>query len=99
MRNGRSVAVLVSAVVLCACGKSDNLHKPLMFFQKEQIGSSADYGIFKWGNPGDHIATVHGFIDDAASCQIMADGLNRDACAETGGRDCLNPFSCLPLKP
>lgn len=85
---------VVMAVMLAACS-SDNLDKPANFFERNRIGSSTDYAVVKWGN--DHIATAHGFADDGDGCQIMADGLNRNACAETGGKDCRNPFSCIPL--
>lgn len=97
----RSAAVLASAVLLLVgCEKNGlaNLDRPRTFFAKEQIGSSPDWAIVKWGDPSDHVATAHGFGNDSEGCQIMADGLNRDACAETGGTNCRNPFSCIPLQ-
>ncbi len=90
--------LLGTAIAICAgCDKCDNLGGPRQYFESNKVGSSPDYAIVKWNNPTDHVATVHGFMDDMKSCQIMADALNKDACAETGGKGCLNPFSCQPL--
>ena len=59
--------------------------------------SSADYAIIKWGDSSDHVVTVHGFMDDLKSCILIADALNKDACNETAGSNCQNPFSCQAL--
>jgi len=87
----------VLAVLLSGCEQESNLEGPKKFFSKNKIGSSPDYAVIKWNNPDDHVATIHGFMDDMKSCQIFANALNRDACSETGGQNCLNPFSCQPL--
>jgi|GEM_PF-633063 len=85
------------ALLLAGCDQASNLNAPREFFSKNKIGSSVDYAVIKWGHQDDHVATVHGFMDDMKSCLIFADVLNKDACNETGGKDCLNPFSCQPL--
>jgi hypothetical protein len=53
--------------------------------------------VIKFGNPRDHVLTVHGFADDASSCRDIARLMNIDACQETGGQNCLNPYSCEAL--
>ncbi len=83
--------------LLSGCGQDSNLDAPRKFFSKNKIGGSPDYAVIKWNNPEDHAATIHGFMDDRKICQIFADALNKDACNETGSRNCLNPFSCQPL--
>ena len=83
--------------LLAGCEQESNLDAPRKFFSKNKIGGSADYAVIKWNNPDDHVATVHGFMDDMKSCLIFAEALNKDACNETGGQGCLNPFSCQPL--
>jgi hypothetical protein len=85
------------AALLGGCGDRSNLDAPRVFFAKQKIGSSPDYAVIKWNNPDDHVVTVHGFMDDLRSCLTIADALNKDACSETGGKGCLNPFSCQPL--
>lgn len=62
---------------------------------KSHPQGSTDYGVFKWGD--DHVITVHGFADDMSSCYEVATALNVNACKETGGVGCLNPYSCKPL--
>ena len=88
---------LTIVLVLAACQQTSNLDLSRKFFTKNKIGISVDYAVIKWNNPNDHVATVHGFTDDLKSCLIFADALNKDACSETGGTNCLNPFSCQPL--
>jgi hypothetical protein len=85
------------ALLLTSCEQASNLEVPRKFFAKNKIGNSADYAVIKWNNPDDHVATIHGFMDDMKSCLIFADALNKDACSETHGENCLNPFSCQPL--
>ena len=91
--------LLVSVLVLAGC--SDDPYSTLdaskKFFASHKIGSSADYGIIKFNDPADHVITVHGFADDASSCKEVADALNVNACKETGGEGCLNPYSCIAL--
>ena len=89
--------LLAAAVGICACEPHSDLDAPREFFSKHKIGSSPDWAMIKWGNAADHVATVHGFADDFEGCQKLADALNADACSETGGENCLNPFSCDPL--
>jgi hypothetical protein len=96
-RNVLWLALVAGALMLNGCESKSNLDAPREFFSKHKIGSSADYAVIKWGNPEDHVVTVHGFMDDLKSCQLIADALNKDACNETGGKNCLNPFSCQPL--
>jgi hypothetical protein len=95
-------AVLVGILILtlggCLSDDDSNLDAPRKFFEKHKIGSSTDWGIIKWNNPyADHVITVHGFLDDRETCITIADALNEDACKETDGEGCLNPFSCQPL--
>jgi hypothetical protein len=83
--------------VLSGCEQGSNLDAPKKFFGKNKIGGSPDYALIKWKDPEDHVATIHGFMDDLKACQIFADAMNKDACNETGGQNCLHPFSCQPL--
>jgi hypothetical protein len=89
--------LVVGALAVGACARKSNLDAPRAFFEKQKIGDSPDYAVIKWGDPSDHVVTVHGFLDDSKSCQIIVDALNKDACNETYGENCLNPFSCLML--
>ena len=84
-------------LVLCISALAGCNQTPRAFFGKNKIGSSPDYAVVKWNNPEDHVATVHGFVDDMKNCTIIAHALNKDACSETDGENCLNPFSCQPL--
>lgn len=89
------LGLLLLVVLATTSCSNDNLDAPKKFFNGNKIGSSADYGLMKWGD--DHVATFHGFADDLRECMRFAESLNRDACSETGGQGCLNPFSCKPL--
>ncbi len=86
--------LLVACLSMVACSEG-NLDSPKKFFSGNKIGSSSDFGLMKWGD--DHVATFHGFADDLRECMRAAEILNKDACKETGGQGCLNPFSCKPL--
>ncbi|MEJ1095859.1 MULTISPECIES: hypothetical protein [unclassified Pseudoxanthomonas] len=44
-----------------------------------------------------HVITVHGFMDDAVSCKEVTEALNANACKDTDGQQCLNPYSCVAL--
>lgn len=79
---------------VAGCQK-DNLDAPREFFNNHKTGSSPDYAIMKFGN--DHVITVHGFMDDLATCQEIVTAINLNACKETDGQGCLNPYSCTPL--
>ena len=91
--------VATAAAAFCACSKDpySNLDSPRQFFSKHKIGTGHDYGVIKFGNPEDHVLTVHGFGDDGAACYEIADALNANACKETHGEPCLNPYSCDAL--
>jgi hypothetical protein len=97
MRNRFVLIVFSFVALLTGCEQASNLDAPRKFFSENKIGSSADYGVVKWNDPEDHVVTVHGFMDDMKSCLIIAEALNKDACSETGGQGCRNPFSCQPL--
>lgn len=84
--------VLVASLVGC---EKEALNAPQDFFSKERIGSSPDYGVMKFGN--DHVITVHGFMDDLGTCEEIVTAMNINACKETDGQECLNPYSCSPL--
>lgn len=91
--------VVFSLFVLIGCAKDPyaSLSAPREFFSDHQVGSAHDYGVIKFGNPEDHVVTVHGFADDGESCKEIAAALNANACKETGGQQCLNPYSCDAL--
>ena len=93
MRSRLALLILL-AVCLVGCEK-DNLDAPREFFSNHKIGSSSDYGVMKFGN--DHVITVHGFADDRGTCQEIVTVMNLNACKETDGKSCLNPYSCAPL--
>lgn len=85
--------------LISSCSKepTSTLDGPKEFFAEHKAGNSPDYGIIKWNDSKDHVITVHGFADDSKSCIEVADALNLNACKETGGQNCLNPYSCIPL--
>ncbi|WP_296280512.1 hypothetical protein [Pseudoxanthomonas sp.] len=93
------VIFVVSAVLLASCSmdRESTLAAPGKYFASNKSGASADYGIIKFGNPDDHVITVHGFMDDAASCKEVVEALNANACKETNGQQCMNPYSCIAL--
>lgn len=96
----RNILLLVMFTVMqlvVGCESKSNLGTPREFFEKNKIASSADYAIIKWGDSSDHVVTVHGFMDDQKSCILISDALNKDACNETAGSNCQNPFSCQAL--
>ena len=96
----RDLAVcLVSAVLMVSCSadRESTLTAPRKYFAANKSGASPDYGIIKFGNPDDYVITVHGFMDDAASCKEVVEALNTNACKETDGQQCLNPYSCIAL--
>lgn len=101
IRSNRWAVCLVAALALIACSPApesvSSLELPKQFFAEHTIGSSPDYGIIKSNNPRDHVISVHGFRDDAATCQEVADALNANACKELGGEQCLDPYSCIAL--
>ena len=94
-----AAAMVVISISMTACSKDpySTLEAPRQFFSKQQIGSSPDYAVIKFGNPQDHVVTVHGFSDDGGSCREIADALNVNACKETDDQNCLNPYSCDAL--
>ncbi|QLQ28682.1 hypothetical protein H4W19_07470 [Pseudoxanthomonas mexicana] len=89
----------VSAVLLASCSadRESSSTAPRKYFAANKSGASPDYGIIKFGNSDDHVITVHGFMDDAASCKEVVEALNTNACNETAGQQCLNPYSCIAL--
>jgi hypothetical protein len=77
--------------------QSETTDTPRKHFAANKSGASPDYGIIKFGNLDDHVITVHGFMDDAASCKEVVEALNTNACKETDGQQCLDPYSCIAL--
>jgi hypothetical protein len=91
-------AVCLLALTGCSENPEDaNYGGPQKYFARHPTGGSADWAVVKWHNLDDHVATVHGFSDDAEVCWQVVEAMNARACQETGGRGCLNPFSCAPL--
>lgn len=90
---------LVSVVLLASCSadRESASTAPRKYLATNKSGASTDYGIIKFGNPDDHVITVHGFMDDAASCKEVVKALNTNACKETDGQQCLDPYSCIAL--
>lgn len=93
----RAWAVVMGSLFLFACTDDPfaNLDAPAEFFSKETIGSSSDYGVFKFKY--DHVITVHGFADDGATCKEITEAMNFNACKELDGQNCLDPYSCRRL--
>lgn len=94
MRRLTILGAIAIAALPSGCGLLDS-DEPRDYFAKHKSGTGADFGIMKFGD--DHVATVHGFVDDLEVCQQIVDAMNKSACEETGGTGCLNPFSCKPL--
>lgn len=96
----RTLAILVVSAALlpsCSMDRESTLTAPRKYFAANKSVASPDYGIIKFGNPDDHVITVHGFMDDAASCEEVVAALNTNACKETNGQQCLIPYSCIAL--
>lgn len=89
--------VCAALLASCSVDRESTLTAPRKYFAANKSGASPDYGIIKFGNPDDHVITVHGFMDDAASCEEVVEALNTNACRETNGEQCLNPYSCIAL--
>jgi len=83
----RLLLALVS-LALVACGKVNDLEAPRKFFSEHRSGNSPDYGIFKGFGNDDHVASVHGFMDDLDVCLKLAAKLNEE---EPGA------YRCVPL--
>ena len=94
MHGSRLILWILFITSLVGCQK-DNFDAPREFFSNHRIGSSPDYGVMKFGN--DHVITVHGFMDDLVTCQEIVAAMNFNACKETNGQECLNPYTCTPL--
>ncbi len=94
MKGLRLTIWILFLTCLVGCDK-DDLNATREFFSNHKIGSSPDYGVMKFGN--DHVITVHGFMDDLATCQEIVTAMNFNACKETDGQGCLNPYSCAAL--
>lgn len=97
MRTLTMLAVGAVLVASCSADRESSSTAPRKCFAPNKSGASPDYGIIKFGNPDDHVITVHGFMDDAASCEELVAALNTNACKETDGQQCLNPYSCIAL--
>jgi hypothetical protein len=80
------VAYIVVLAVVVGCG-SPASDRPVersvdgatrFFTDGRRIGSSPDAGLYKASIAGgwDHVATVHGVVDDVGLCQIIASSLN-----------------------
>lgn len=96
------IIMLLLLAFLFGCSEKNNLDAPREFFKNniigiERDGSDRDYGIVKWNDPKHHVISVHGFVDDYDVCRKISDHLNVDACKELDGKNCLNPYSCIPL--
>ena len=97
MNRWQILAVYLALLLGCSRDLED-VDSARVFFGKNKIGVSPDFGIVKFGNIEDHVITVHGFSDDLASCQEIVKELNKNACKEiTDGSACLDPYSCQPL--
>lgn len=94
----RTLLFLIIIQCLCAFnseyGQDSNI--PRKYFAAHKIGKSSDYGILKFNNPDDHVATIHDFLDDSKSCQEIVEALNSNACKEIPVQ-CLNPYTCIAL--
>lgn len=62
---------VVMLLTISGCGDKDETPKD--FFSKKAIGSSSDYGVYYDGNLEDHVATVHGFLDDHKVCKDIVE--------------------------
>ena len=96
----RNVFMLVAMASIVSCTPSESyssLDAPKKLFAQQKVGTSADFGIIKFKNPNDHVVSVHGFADDESSCKEIVDALNTNACKDSGGLQCVKPYSCIPL--
>ena len=75
------LGMLFSALTFAADAKDVKV-----FFDKNKVGSSADYGVFK--RKQDYIITVHGFDDDLEVCLEIVAMLNKEQ---------PDTYSCKPL--
>jgi hypothetical protein len=85
---------LALALGLTGCGEPRSPADVRDYLGEERAGFSADYVIVKWRDRDDVVAGVFGFANDAEACADLANFLNMQACSETDGQNCINPFSC-----
>lgn len=94
----RAVTALGIGLALMLAGCERDLDGPRQYFARGKIGNAPDYGIVKFHEPENMIGVIYGNYDsDADVCEYVASALNVQACEETGGEGCLNPYSCVPL--
>lgn len=76
----RVQATVLASVVACigACSldfKTPDINLPRKFFENTTVSLTPVYGIMKNGR--DHVATVHGFVDNDQVCMELIEVLNK----------------------
>ncbi|MGH9340478.1 MAG: hypothetical protein ACRD1R_13030 [Acidobacteriota bacterium] len=89
---GRVLATIVLAATVGGCGvqKADQADVQ-RFFSTHKVGSSPDYAVMKNGT--DHLTTIHGYMDDLATCMQLIEPYNKDSSLST----LPGTYSCVPL--
>lgn len=62
------------------------------FFDKTDVSISPVYGVFK--GKDDHVATIHGFVDNLENCEDIFVILNK---GKNGSLDTPGLFNCIKL--
>jgi len=78
--------LLICALLFTTVAFSADSSKAKDFFDKNKIGNSADYGVFK--RDTDYIITVHGFDNDLEVCIEIINMLNKQQ---------PDTYTCKPL--
>lgn len=96
MKTGQRVIVLFIFLISVISISNDvsSIELPIKnvvrnFFEKNNVSLSPVYGVIK--GKDDHVATVHGFVDNLEICNEFITLLNKDGLRNT------NLFSCVKL--
>lgn len=88
----KTILVCLLAVSATACSDKPATQEDLKeYFSKHKIGTSPDYAIMKNGD--DHLATIHGYMDDQAVCMSLIKPMNEDPSLSV----IPGTYSCVPL--
>jgi hypothetical protein len=82
-----AVLVVIALAVLSACDSEPDPQAARRFFEKANVSLTPVFGILK--NGSDHVATVHGFVDNLSICEELVTTLNKPEATKS--------FSCAKL--
>jgi hypothetical protein len=73
--------IAICVLLIPACDFAADQNDVQKFFSKNKISGSPDYAFVKYGIGGspDHLATIHGYLDDKKVCEELAKEYNDDS--------------------